>query len=104
MVNKDTAFRLLQENEEAVNEELTKGLNNLNVLILQKLPEALIQTETPVHPAVADVLLSIGSSLGYTIAIANEQSVLREGPKEDSEPQTIGFAAMRERREMEKAE
>ena len=91
---KENALLLIQQNEQAVHEELQRGLNNLNGLVLQKLPEALQSTETTIHPAVNDVLMSISSTLGYTIAIANEASVLREGPEVEEQQRPIGFAAM----------
>lgn len=92
--NKENALLLIQQNEQAVHEELQRGLNNLNRLILEKLPETLQSTETPIHPAVNDVLMSISSTLGYTVAIANEATVLREGPQIKEAQRPIGFAAM----------
>lgn len=93
---KENALQLIQQNEEAVHEELQRGLNNLNLLIMQKLPETLMKAETPIHPEVADVLMSISSTLGYTIAVSNEASVLRDGPQDEEEQRPIGFAAMKD--------
>lgn len=96
---KENALQLIQQNQDAVHEELQRGLNNMNTLVMQKLPEILIKLETPIHPEVNDVLMSISSTLGYTVAVANELSVLRDGPQIEDEERPIGFAAMKNHRE-----
>ena len=87
----------IQQNKEAIMEEMAGNINALSSLVSQKLTTIMIEHEQPVHPEMVDTFMDISTSVGYMVALFSQLMVLERGFVQGDDTPAIGFTAMLDR-------